>query len=162
MQQHLISCLSWLTLANSALDCQTWYKSLGQGRCRVDQDVIWHAGFLQVSLMDENGNTKDDLGLPKGTDDAEKLASQIQNDFGDGKELVVTVLKVGLRPARMPLVCFSTLLISIQCLVAQMPPPMDADHTVRSMVPLGMGRIALRVYIATIALSGQGRPAAHQ
>ena len=45
--------------------------------------------------MDEGGNTKDDLGLPKGTDDAEKLADQIKKDFEDGKELVVTVLKVG-------------------------------------------------------------------
>lgn len=46
-----------------------------------------------VSLMDENGNTKDDLSLPKGTDDAEKLAVQIKDDFDAGKELVVTVLK---------------------------------------------------------------------
>jgi len=46
-----------------------------------------------VSLMDESGNTKENLGLPKGTDDAEKLAAQIQSDFADGKELVVTVLK---------------------------------------------------------------------
>lgn len=45
--------------------------------------------------MDEGGNTKDDLGLPKGTDDAEKLADQIKQDFDDGKELVVTVVKVG-------------------------------------------------------------------
>ena len=44
--------------------------------------------------MDEAGNTKDDLSLPKGTDDAEKLAQQIQEDFDGGKELVVTVLKV--------------------------------------------------------------------
>lgn len=44
--------------------------------------------------MDEAGNTKDDLSLPKGTDDAEKLAQQIQEDFEAGKELVVTVLKV--------------------------------------------------------------------
>lgn len=49
---------------------------------------------LQVSLMDESGNTKDDLSLPKGTDDAEKLAQQIKEDFDAGKELVVTVLKV--------------------------------------------------------------------
>jgi translation initiation factor 5A len=46
-----------------------------------------------VSLMDEGGNTKDDLTLPKGTDDAEKLASQIQADFDAGKELQVTVVK---------------------------------------------------------------------
>lgn len=51
--------------------------------------------LLQVSLMDDQGNTKDDLGLPKGTDDAEKLAAQIKKDFDDGKELQVTVLKVG-------------------------------------------------------------------
>ena len=47
-----------------------------------------------MSLMDEFGNTKDDLGLPKGTDDADKLAEQIRKDFEDGKELVVTVVKV--------------------------------------------------------------------
>ena len=50
--------------------------------------------LVQLSLMDEGGNTKDDLGLPKGTDDAEKLADQIKQDFDDGKELVVTVVKV--------------------------------------------------------------------
>ena len=44
--------------------------------------------------MDEGGNTKDDLSLPKGTDDADKLADQIRADFEGGKELVVTVLKV--------------------------------------------------------------------
>ena len=44
--------------------------------------------------MDESGNTKDDLSLPKGTDDADKLAAQIREDFAAGKELVVTVLKV--------------------------------------------------------------------
>jgi hypothetical protein len=49
--------------------------------------------------MDEAGNTKDDLSLPKGTDDAEKLAVQIKDDFDAGKELVVTVLKVLARSA---------------------------------------------------------------
>ena len=48
-------------------------------------------GFL--SLMDESGNTKDDLSLPKGTDDSEKLAKQIKEEFDEGKELVVSVLK---------------------------------------------------------------------
>jgi len=46
-----------------------------------------------LSLMDESGNTKDDLSLPKGTDDAEKLAKQIKEEFDEGKELVVSVLK---------------------------------------------------------------------
>lgn len=44
--------------------------------------------------MDESGNTKDDLSLPSGTDDANKLGDQIKADFENGKELVVTVLKV--------------------------------------------------------------------
>lgn len=44
--------------------------------------------------MDDSGNTKDDLKLPTGTEEADKLAEQIQKEFNDGKELVVTVLKV--------------------------------------------------------------------
>ena len=47
-----------------------------------------------VSLMTESGDTKDDLSLPKGTDDLEKLAAQIQADFDEGKEVVVSVLAV--------------------------------------------------------------------
>lgn len=47
-----------------------------------------------VSLMDENGDTKDDLTLPKGTDEADKLAQQIKADFEAGKELIVSVLSV--------------------------------------------------------------------
>lgn len=52
-------------------------------------DSIW-----QVSLMDDSGNNRDDLTLPKGTSDAESLAKQLRDDFDAGKELVVTVLKV--------------------------------------------------------------------
>ena len=44
--------------------------------------------------MDDGGNTKDDLKLPKGTEEAEKLADNIQKEFDDGKELTVVVLKV--------------------------------------------------------------------
>lgn len=47
-----------------------------------------------VSLMTDSGDTKDDLTLPKGTDELEKLAVQIQEDFEEGKELVVSVLSV--------------------------------------------------------------------
>ena len=46
-----------------------------------------------MSLMDESGNTKDDLKLPTGTDDADKLAVLLQEEFDSGKELTVTVLK---------------------------------------------------------------------
>jgi Eukaryotic elongation factor 5A hypusine, DNA-binding OB fold len=48
----------------------------------------------KVSLMDADGNTKDDLKLPGGTDEAEKLAVTIQAEFDAGKELTVVVLKV--------------------------------------------------------------------
>jgi len=46
-----------------------------------------------VSLMAENGDTREDLTLPKGTDEAEKLAGQIKEQFAAGQELVVSVLK---------------------------------------------------------------------
>jgi translation initiation factor 5A len=46
-----------------------------------------------VSLMAENGDTREDLSLPKGTDDADKLAEQIKAQFAEGQELVVSVLK---------------------------------------------------------------------
>jgi translation initiation factor 5A len=46
-----------------------------------------------VSLMAENGDTREDLSLPKGTDEAEKLAAQIKEQFAGGQELVVSVLK---------------------------------------------------------------------
>ncbi|XP_074579694.1 eukaryotic translation initiation factor 5A-2 isoform X1 [Curcuma longa] len=44
--------------------------------------------YTQVSLLTENGNTKDDLRLP--TD--ENLLSQIKDGFAEGKDLVVTVM----------------------------------------------------------------------
>ncbi len=47
--------------------------------------------------MDDGGNNRDDLTLPKGTSDAEALAKQLKDDFENGKELVVTVLKVKYR-----------------------------------------------------------------
>ena len=44
--------------------------------------------------MDDAGNTKDDLKLPTGTDDADKLARDIKAEFSDGKEMIVTVVSV--------------------------------------------------------------------
>ena len=44
--------------------------------------------------MDDSGNTKDDLKLPTGTDDADKLARDLKAEFSDGKELTVTVVSV--------------------------------------------------------------------
>lgn len=46
-----------------------------------------------VSLMEENGSTRDDLKLPTGTDEADKLAVTLKDEFAEGKEIVVTVLK---------------------------------------------------------------------
>jgi len=48
-------------------------------------------GFL--GLMDDSGNVREDLKLPSGHDDADALARQIQAQWDDGKELVLTVLK---------------------------------------------------------------------
>lgn len=76
-------------LSLSAQCCYLWLSC-----CQVSRSLISSPCCLQLSLMDEGGNTKDDLGLPKGTADAENLADQIKKDFDDGKELVVTVLKV--------------------------------------------------------------------
>merc|ERR1712157_420439 len=45
-----------------------------------------------VSLMEESGDTKDDLKLPSGTDDLDKLAEDLQAAFEDGKDLIITVL----------------------------------------------------------------------
>ncbi|GLI68301.1 hypothetical protein VaNZ11_012662 [Volvox africanus] len=46
-----------------------------------------------VSLMDEAGNTRDDLFLPKGTEEAEKLAEIIKENWSSDKEMAVTVIK---------------------------------------------------------------------
>ena len=94
---HLVGCLrGWLceystyTCFRSALsDCFLQKLALLDYAQHIEMSM-----WLQLSLMDEGGNTKDDLTLPKGTDDADKLADQIKKDFDDGKELVVTVLKV--------------------------------------------------------------------
>ena len=41
-----------------------------------------------VSLLADNGNTKDDLRLPS----VDQLLTQIKEGFGDGKDLVVIVM----------------------------------------------------------------------
>eukprot|EP00877_Chromochloris_zofingiensis_P013379 jgi/Chrzof1/8295/Cz03g05070.t1 len=46
-----------------------------------------------VTLMAENGDTREDLSLPKGTDESDKLAEQIRDMYSNGQELVVSVLK---------------------------------------------------------------------
>ncbi|TMW62875.1 hypothetical protein Poli38472_005493 [Pythium oligandrum] len=43
-----------------------------------------------VSLMDESGDTREDVKLPSYPDG---FANEIRSDFEDGKQLVVTVLK---------------------------------------------------------------------
>lgn len=43
---------------------------------------------LQVSLLTDNGSTKDDLKLP--TD--ETLLTQLKNGFEEGKDIVVSVM----------------------------------------------------------------------
>ncbi|MEW5317514.1 MAG: hypothetical protein WDW38_008803 [Sanguina aurantia] len=46
-----------------------------------------------VSLMEENGTTREDMMLPKGTEDAEKLAVSIKEMYAAGAELSISVLK---------------------------------------------------------------------
>jgi len=48
--------------------------------------VLWL--HLQVSLLTDNGSTKDDLKLP--TDEA--LLTQLKNGFEEGKDIVVSVM----------------------------------------------------------------------
>ncbi|XP_028064502.1 eukaryotic translation initiation factor 5A-like [Camellia sinensis] len=55
---------------------------------RTDYQLIDISEDGFVSLLTENGNTKDDLRLP--TD--ENLHTQIKDGFGEGKDLVVTVM----------------------------------------------------------------------
>ncbi|GFS42571.1 eukaryotic elongation factor 5A-3 [Actinidia rufa] len=55
---------------------------------RTDYQLIDISEDGFVSLLTENGNTKDDLRLP--TD--ENLLSQIKDGFGEGKDLVVSVM----------------------------------------------------------------------
>ena len=43
--------------------------------------------------MDDTGKVREDRKLPSGDDDAAALARQIQVQWDDGKELVLTVLK---------------------------------------------------------------------
>jgi len=55
---------------------------------RTDYQLIDISEDGFVSLLTENGDTKDDLRLP--TD--EQLLTQIMDGFKDGKDLVVTVM----------------------------------------------------------------------
>ena len=61
----------------------------------LDDILLMQAhSHAKVSLMLENGEVRDDLTLPSGTDEYDKLAKQIKEDFAEGKEMIVTVLKV--------------------------------------------------------------------
>ena len=44
--------------------------------------------------MLENGSVRDDLTLPSGTEEAERVAKQLKEEFANGAEVIVTVLKV--------------------------------------------------------------------
>ena len=46
----------------------------------------------QLSLLTDDGEPKDDLNLPSGTDDLEKCAKEIQTMFNDGKGVRVTTI----------------------------------------------------------------------
>lgn len=46
-----------------------------------------------ISVLLENGDTKDDLNIPNDTDDDRKMVEDMQKAFDDGKNVLVTVLK---------------------------------------------------------------------
>jgi len=46
-----------------------------------------------MSLMQESGDTREDLKLPGGHDDADKLANEIRKLFDEGAEVMVTILQ---------------------------------------------------------------------
>merc|ERR1711964_825022 len=46
-----------------------------------------------LSLLTDGGEPKDDLNLPGGNDDLDKIAKQIKTDFEAGKGLIVSVLE---------------------------------------------------------------------
>lgn len=65
------------------------------GRVEYSLMDIDDEGF--VTLMDEGGNNREDLTLPSGTEDSEKLAKEIRDTFEDDSQernIAVTVMKV--------------------------------------------------------------------
>ena len=50
----------------------------------------------QLSLLTAEGDAKDDLNLPSGTDDLDKLSQQVKDMFAEGKGIrVVTMTAIG-------------------------------------------------------------------
>mmetsp|Transcript_9949 Transcript_9949/g.12078 ORF Transcript_9949/g.12078 Transcript_9949/m.12078 type:complete len:82 (+) Transcript_9949:72-317(+) len=45
-----------------------------------------------VSLLNDDATTKDDLDLPKNENGIDEVGQQIQNDFNEGKGVIVTVI----------------------------------------------------------------------
>eukprot|EP00798_Chlamydomonas_sp_ICE-L_P031172 gene31172-6314_t len=77
------------------------YESLEPSSHNCDVPNVFRTEYLLidindegfVSLMEENGTTRDDLALPSGTEENDKLAKLVQSDFDEGKELNVTITK---------------------------------------------------------------------
>ncbi|GAX85102.1 hypothetical protein CEUSTIGMA_g12522.t1 [Chlamydomonas eustigma] len=77
------------------------YEELSPSTANMDVPNVFRNEYTLIdineegfcSLMTESGDTRDDLMLPGGTDEYEKLAKQLKEDFAEGKEIVVTVLK---------------------------------------------------------------------
>ncbi len=88
---------AWVTQGGCDLANQACTRERGRGAASHDQTNLTRTTSIshaQVSLMDEGGSTRDDLRLPTGTDELEKLAVQLKADFSEGKEIIVSVLKV--------------------------------------------------------------------
>jgi len=58
---------------------------------RTEYTVMDIAGDGQLSLLTEGGEEKNDMNLPASNDDDAKLSNDIKKDFGEGKNVIVTV-----------------------------------------------------------------------
>jgi len=59
---------------------------------RVEYQLLNIEDGGNVSVLLDNGDTKEDLNLPSETEDDRKLVEDLQKSFEDGKSLLVTVL----------------------------------------------------------------------
>merc|ERR1712039_143826 len=63
---------------------------------KTEYSVMDVPGDGSISLLTADGNPKDDLNLPTGTDDLDKVAKQILDDFAAGHEVtVITISAIG-------------------------------------------------------------------
>ena len=72
------------------------FGTTGSFRSFFDFDRIPFFEPRQLSLLTAEGDAKDDLNLPSGTDDLDKLSQQVKDMFAEGKGIrIVTMTAIG-------------------------------------------------------------------